>query len=124
VLELGQEEEGLGAQGRALRLGQQLVPDRAGARPLPRSEMRTSRGEPPPVALVTIVRRGQAERVLGEFGRESRCAAIGRETRGVVERGGDVPVRRLRRQRDVTGAEERIIDDARNTLVNAAPLLS
>jgi hypothetical protein len=62
--------------------------------------------------------------VLGEFGRESRCAAIGRETRGVVERGGDVRARRLRRQRKVTGTEERVVDDAGNTLVNAATLLS
>src|SRR5438067_318775 len=46
VLELGEDEEGLGAQRPALRLGQQLVPDRPGARPLPRSEMRTSRSEP------------------------------------------------------------------------------
>jgi hypothetical protein len=95
VLELGEEEQGLGAQGPALRLGQQLVPDRPGARPLPRSEMRTSRGEPPPVALVAIVRRGQAERVLGEFGRESRCATIGREPRSVAEHGRWIPARPL-----------------------------
>ena len=86
--------------------------------------MGTSRSEPPSVALVAGVRRGQAERLVGKFGRESRCSAIGRETRSVVEHGSDARVRRLGRERDVTGVEERIVDDARNTLVDAAPLLS
>ena len=112
VLELGEEKQGLGAQRAALRLGQQIVGDRSRARPLPCSEMRTSRSERPPVALVARVRRRQPERVLGELGRERRRAAIGRETRGVVEHGGDAGVRRLRRQREVTGAEERVVDDA------------
>ena len=121
MVELGEEEEGLGAQRAALRLGQQIVGNRSRACPFPRSEMGTSRGEPPSVAPVAGTRRGQAERVLSELGSESRCAAIGRKTRSVVEHGSDASVRRLRRQRDVTGAQERIVDDARNTLVNAAP---
>src|SRR6266545_3608848 len=40
-------------------------------------------------------------------GRESRCAAIGRETRSVAEHGSDARVRRLRRHRKVTGTEDR-----------------
>ena len=71
--------EGLGAQRAALRLGQQIVGDRSRTRPFPGSEMRTSRGERPSVALVARVRRRQAQRVLGELGRERRCAAIGRK---------------------------------------------
>ena len=62
--------------------------------------------------------------MLGELGRKRRCAAIGGKTRSVVEHGGDARVRRLRRQREVTGTEERVVDDARNPLVNAAPRLA
>ena len=87
--------------------------------------MRTSRGERPSVALVARVRRRQPERLLGELGRDRRCAAIGREPRAAssstaaTSASGDV-----RRQREVTGAQERIVDDRRNALVNAraAPL--
>ena len=86
--------------------------------------MCTSRGKPPSVSPVARLRRGQAERVLSELGRESRCAAIGRETRSVVEHLSDARFRRLRRHRKVTGTEERIVDDPGNTLVNAAPFLS
>ena len=78
VLELGEEEEGLGAQRAALRLGQQLGRDRPRACPLPGGEMRTSCSERSPVALVARVRRRQPERLLGELGRERRRAAIGR----------------------------------------------
>ena len=86
ALELGEEDERLGAQRADLRLGQQVGRDRPGARPLPGGVMRTSRGERAAMALVARVRRRQPERLLGELGRDRRRAAIGGQPRGVVER--------------------------------------
>ena len=114
ALELGEEDEGLGAQRADLRLGQQVGRDRPGARPLPGGLMRAGRGQRPTMALVALVRRRQPERLLGELGRDGRRAAIGRQPRGVVEHAGDVGVRRVLRQREVTGAEERVVDDLRD----------
>jgi hypothetical protein len=123
VLELGEEEKGLSPQRAAFRVGQQFVRNRSGARPFPCGEMRTSGGECPSLEPVARVGWGQAERVLGELGRDCGSAAVRRETRGVVEHGGDPGVRRLRRQGEVTGTEHRVVDDERNALVNAAPVL-
>ena len=98
ALELGEEDEGLGAQRADLRLGQQLGRDRPRARPLPGRLMRPGRRQRPATALVARVRRRQPERLLGELGRDGRRAAIGRQRRGVVER----PRRRRRRARPST----------------------
>ena len=76
------------------------------------------------MTLVAAVRRRQPERLLGELGRDGGRAAIGRQPRGVVEHAGDLGVRRVRRQREVTGAEERVVDDAGDPCVNAPPLLA
>ncbi len=86
ALELGEEDERLGAQRADLRLGQQVGRDRPRARPLAGGLMRTSRGQRSTMALVALVRRRQPERLLGELGRDGRRAAIGRQPRGVVER--------------------------------------
>jgi hypothetical protein len=62
--------------------------------------------------------------LLGELGRDCRGAAIACQTRGVVEDGRDVCVRRVPRQREVSSAEERVFDDSRKTSVNTPPLLT
>ncbi len=58
------------------------------------------------------------------LGRHGGGAALDRQPRGVVEDGGDVGVRQLRRQREVTGAKERVFDDSRDASVNALALLA
>jgi hypothetical protein len=42
----------------------------------------------------------------------------------VVEDSGDVCVRRVPRQREVSSAEERVFDDSRKASVNTPPLLT
>ena len=125
ALELGEEDESLGAQRADLGLGQQVGRDRAGARPLPGGVMRTRRGERSPMALVARLRRRQPERLLGELGRDRRRAAIGREPRGVVEHSGDVGVGRVRRRARGDGrggaGRRRCSRDPR---VNAPPLVA
>ena len=122
ALELGEKHERLGAQRADLRLGQQVGRDRPGARPLAGGLVRPSGRQRPPMALVVRVRRRQPERLLGELGRDGRRAAIGRQPRGLVEHGGDIGIRRVPRKREVTGAEERVLDDAGDPRVNAPPL--
>ena len=80
VLELGEEEEGLGAQRAGLRLGQQIGRNRSRARPLPGSEMRTGRSERSTMPVVARIGRRQPERLLGELCRDGRRAAIGCKT--------------------------------------------
>ena len=60
--------------------------------------MRTRRRQRATTALVARVRRRQPKRLLGELGRDGRCAALGRERRGVVEHGGDSGVGRVARR--------------------------
>ena len=124
ALELGEEDESLGAQRADFRLGQQVGRDRPGARPLPGSVMRTSRSQRAPMALVAHVQRRQPERLLGELGRDGRRAAIAGQSRGVVEHNGNLGVRRVPGQREVARTEERVFDDSRDAFVNALPLLA
>jgi len=62
--------------------------------------------------------------VLGDLGRDGWRAPIGRQSRRVVEDAGDAGVRRIPGQREVMGADDRVVDDARNALVNRPPLLA
>src|SRR5437868_694764 len=74
--------------------------------------------------LLASFRRRQPERLLGKLGRKCRRATSGCQLRGVVEESGDVAVWRFHRQRQVTGAEERVFDDSGDASVNAPPLLA
>jgi hypothetical protein len=75
-------------------------------------------------APVGILCRRQPERLLRELGRGGGGAALDRQPRRVVENGGNFGVRRRRRQREVTGAEERIFHDSRDTFMDAPPLVA
>ena len=66
VLELGEENEGLGARGPALRLGQKLVPDRPGARRSPAARWARAAASP---------RRLRSSRVSGEVRRSAWSAS-------------------------------------------------
>ena len=112
ALELGEEDERLGARRADLRLGQQVGRDRAGARPLARGLVRTSRGQRPAMTLV-------ASRPAASAGAPARRARPRRPTRhdrlpsaaassstAATSASGCV-----RRQREVTRAEERVVDD-------------
>ena len=76
------------------------------------------------MALAAVAWRRQPERLLGELGRDSRGAAIGRQPRGVFEHARDIGVRRFRPEREVARAEERVLDDSRDPQVNLPPLLA
>jgi hypothetical protein len=124
VFELSEEEKSFGAQRAALCLDQQIADYRSRACPLARSLVCPSSRERTLAALVALIRWRQPECVLRELGRKGRRAAICSEVRSVVEHDGNPRIGRFRRKREVTGAEERVIDRARNPLVNASPLLS
>jgi hypothetical protein len=81
--------------------------------------MRTGRGQVSTASLVVCLRRRQPDRLLGELGRDRRYPALDRERRGVVERGGDLGVGRVRRQGEVAGAGDRVVDDRRDPPVHA-----
>ena len=112
TFELGQEDESLGPQWADVRFGQQVGCDRPGTSPLPRAVMRMGRRQRPTTALVVRGRRCQPNRLLGELGRDGRCAARGRKGRGVVEHSGGGGVGRVAREREVTSADDRVVDDA------------
>ena len=124
VLELGEDEEHFGARRTGLRLGQQLDGERSRARPLACSELRPCRAEHAPAALVGAIRRREPKRLLGELGRERQRAASGRQCRRVVQHSGHLGVRRVGRERQVARTEERVIEDGRDPLVNAQPLVA
>jgi hypothetical protein len=104
TLELGEEEESIGALGAHVALLEELAHDRARARPLACGVMRMARSERSTVPIFTPIRRRQPEGAVGELGRESGRAALGRDLRGIVEHGGNGSVGRLAREREVTGA--------------------
>ena len=76
------------------------------------------------MTFLATVRRCQADRLLGELGRDSRRSAIGRQRRRVVEHPRDPGVGPVRREREMAGAQQRVVDDSRETFVNAAPLFA
>jgi hypothetical protein len=86
--------------------------------------MRASRSQRSTTALVARVQGGQPDGLLCELGCDGRRATIVSESRSLVERGGDIGVRRVLRKREVSGAEERILDDSRDPSVHAPPFLS
>ena len=124
ALELGEEQESLGAQRADVAFRQQVGRDRPGARPFSGRAMRTSCSQGATTAIVVLVRRRQPKRLLGELGSDGRCAALGRERGGILEHGGGGGVRSVAREREVTRAEERVLDDPRNSSVNASSLVA
>jgi hypothetical protein len=122
VLELGEEQERLGTHRPARGLGEQLVRNRAGTRPLAGRKMRPRGSECPPLALVPHFGGGESERLLGEFCRNGGCTAIGRELGGVLERAGDVGVGRVHRERAMTCTDDWVVCDRRQACMNRDPL--
>ena len=124
ALELRQEDEGVGPERVELRLGKQVGRDRAGARPLSRCVMRASCDQRPTMTLLVLaggVSRSACSASSAATGNAPRSAS---ESRCVVEHGGDLAVRCGLREREVTGAEERVVDDLRETCVNTEPLVA
>ncbi len=76
------------------------------------------------VAIVRARVQRQPDGLLRELGGDGRRATIVGESRGLVEGGGDIGVGRVLRKREVSGAEERILDDSRDPSVHAPPILS
>ena len=122
-LELGEEKD-LGAERAGLGLGQQIRRDRSRARPLPGSEVGMRSGEPSPAAVINPIRRCQPERLICQLGRLRRRAAIVCQRGGVIEPTCNLSVRRVGRECDVAGGEDRVVDDLGDTGVNAPSLFA
>ena len=120
-----EEEESLGAERPGFALGKQIRRDRSRARPLPGSEVRTRGGQRPPAAVVKPTRRRQPECVLCQLGRlqPTRRARVA-SAAASSSRPRDVGVRRVGRERDVAGGEDRVVDDLGDPGVNAPPLVA
>ena len=123
VTELGEQEENLRTERGGARLGQKICGNRPRTRPLPCYEVRSRCGERPSMHRVARVRRSQTQRLLGDLGGACRRATIGRKPGGVVEHSGDIGVGGIRRQREVAGMFERIVDDRGDAFVHAAALI-
>ena len=113
ALELGKEDESLGAQGASSYLREEIGEDTfARASTRPRCAERAPQRALDDAGRVGV-RRRQPKRVLGELGGGDRRPAGAGEGRGVLESSGDRGVRALRRKREVAGAVEGIRDDRR-----------
>jgi hypothetical protein len=123
VLELGEDEESLGAQ-RTARPGEQISGDRSRACPLSCGEVRMGSCERPSTTLIGMVNRRQPKRVLCKLGGVRWRAAIACESGGVIEETRNVGVRRINREREVTGAKHRLFGDLRDPCVNGPPLFA
>ena len=121
-LELGEEEEGLGARRPRRRDGKKLVRECPRARSLSGSEVRASGGERAPMAILGRARGRRRQGMLPELRCGDRSAASDRYAGRRLELGGELGVRLLRRQRPMAGARERIVDDLGQALVRAAPI--
>jgi hypothetical protein len=62
--------------------------------------------------------------VFGELGRERRRAAIACHLSRIVQQDGDLGVRRVTGKREVTRAQDRIVDDRRDARVNRPALVA
>jgi hypothetical protein len=122
-LELRQEDQRLGPPRTDLLLTQQLGRKRPRAGPLAGRLMRACSVECPATAVVLGVRRCQPDGMLGELGSDGRRAAILRKFHRLVERYGDLGVRLVLRQREMTGANEWLVGDLRDLRVNDPPPL-
>src|SRR5439155_11213067 len=109
ALELGKEDESLGAQRARSCLCEEIGDDAPGERPLARGTVSARRSDRSTTTVAVRVRRRQPERVLGELGGDGRGAATCRQRRSVVEDTGDVGARGPCRQREVTCADERVV---------------
>ena len=85
ALQLGEEDERVGAQSAQRRIVQQLGGDRPRARPLARVAMRMGCRQRTAMTLAVRGRRGQPHGVLRELGGDRRRAAPAGEGCGVVE---------------------------------------
>ena len=66
--------------------------------------------------------RRQPKRVLAEFGGDDWGTARARQCRGLLEVGGDLRIRTLGREREMTGLVERVTRDRCETSVRTTPL--
>ena len=96
---------------------------RSGARPFARASVGARRAERTTMAFAVGTRRRQAKGVFGELGRSDGRATRARHSCGVLENSGNLAVRRLRRQREVAGAVDRIRDDLGDASVRAPSLV-
>jgi hypothetical protein len=81
-------------------------------------------GERSSTTLISLLVRRQPKRLLCKLGRRRRRAPIACERGGVVEQTCNVGVRRVGREREVTGAKHRLLGDVRDTCVDGPPLVA
>ena len=120
VLELGEEEESLGAQRAA------LVP---ASRSVAIDRARVHSPAARCARAAASARRWRSSRPFGGVSR-SACSASSAAAAaaprspasagGVVEHSGNIGVRRVRRQREVTGTQQRVVDELRDPCVHGS----
>ena len=124
VLEIGEQQEGLGAERPLVDLGEQVGGDRPRARPLSGREVCARSRQRPRVELVAQRGRRQSERLFGELRRRPAPAPrSSASARRFVEHPRDVGVGRVGAQREVPGANDRIVGDLGDPRVDATPLV-
>ena len=99
VLEVGEQEERLGAERPLVDLGEQVGGDRPRARPLSGREVGARGRQRPRMALVAQPGRRQPQCLFGELRRDGTCSALLRQCRRFVEHPRDVGVGRVGTQR-------------------------
>ena len=102
----------------------QIRRDRARAGPLPGRAIGAGRGERPAAPLVGRVRRRQPRCLLEDRGRDRRGAAIAGQSCRLVEHLRDTCIGRLLRERKMTSAGDRVLDDLRDPRVDASALVA
>ena len=102
--------------------GDEVACERARSLDLARREMRARRLGCATIGVRTILRRRQAKRVLAEFGRDDRRALELGSLRRLLERSREVGVRPVGREREMTRAGDRIIDEIGEAAVRPLPL--
>ena len=69
-----------------------------------------------------MIARCQPDRVLAELSRGDRRSVVGRRLRCELQRGRELAVGAVRRERQMTGARDRIVGEPGEAAVDALPL--
>ena len=122
VLEVGEQQERLGTERPLVDFGEQVGGDRPSARPLSGREVRARGRQRPRAALVAQHGRCQPQRLFGELRRDGPCSTLLRQRSRFVKHPRDVGVGRVGAEREMAGANDRIVRDLGDSRVDATPL--
>ena len=122
--QLGKEDERLGAPRADLGVRQQVGRHGPGTGPLTGDVVGASRSERPAAARLGVIGRGQPEGMLDELGRGCDRAVLEGQARRLVEHGRDVGIGPVRRQGQVTGADQGVVGQSGDRGVHSPPAVA